>query len=122
MAFSVSAEILDFCVLGILQKEDAYGYGITQQFSGDFNVSESTLYPVLRRLRKDALLETYDQEYQGRNRRYYRITPKGRARLSEYREDWREYKEMIDNIVSEKSETFHSAEIKMNKEGREDDA
>lgn len=99
MAFAVNAEMLDFCVLGILQREDAYGYGITQSFSADFGVSESTLYPVLRRLRKNHLLETYDQEFGGRNRRYYRITEEGLACLENYRKDWEVFKEMIDQIV-----------------------
>ncbi len=100
MAFPVNAEMLDFCVLGILEKEDSYGYGITQKFSDELRVSESTLYPVLRRLKKHQFLETYDRRYQGRNRRYYKITEKGRERLERYREEWQAFKYMIDNIVT----------------------
>ena len=62
-------------------------------------VSETALYPVLRRLQKDGCLDTYDQPYQGRNRRYYRVTPQGVERLEEYRQQWRLYKSRVDTIL-----------------------
>lgn len=62
---------------------------------------ESTLYPVLRRLLKDNCLETYDQEYQGRNRRYYKITPQGQAQLQMYRQEWTIYVQKINRIIEE---------------------
>ena len=62
-------------------------------------VSESTLYPVLRRLQKDDFLETYDMEYAGRNRRYYRLTANGMIKLDEYRKSWIDYKRTIDEIL-----------------------
>lgn len=101
MNFPVNAQILDFCVLGALSLEDAYGYSLTQTFSENFGLSESTLYPVLRRLRDERLLETYDREFQGRNRRYYRITAEGRERLLAYRKDWETYKKKIDGMLPE---------------------
>ena len=61
-------------------------------------MSESTLYPVLRRLQKDGSLETYDMEYAGRNRRYYRITPEGHARLVMCMEEWERYAAKITGI------------------------
>ena len=61
-------------------------------------ISESTLYPVLRRLQKDGCLDVYDQEYAGRNRRYYRITPKGRQQLAEALEEWEHYKTRLDRV------------------------
>ena len=78
MAFPISATLLDFCVLAIIEKSDAYGSSITQSMQSVMSISESTLYPVLRRLQQAFLLETYDQEFQGRNRRYYRITEQGK--------------------------------------------
>ena len=54
------------------------------------NVSESTLYPVLRRLQKDECLEVYDRQYDGRNRRYYKVTEKGMAQLNLYQVEWEE--------------------------------
>ena len=77
MAFTVGAPLLDALVLSVASAEDTYGYKITQDVRSVMTVSESTLYPVLRRLQKDGCLETYDQAFAGRNRRYYRITPQG---------------------------------------------
>ena len=75
MTFQIGSVLLDACVLAILAKEDTYGYRLTQQIKETLGVSESTLYPVLRRLQKEELLETYDVAVMGRNRRYYRLTP-----------------------------------------------
>lgn len=102
MAFTVNAEMLDFCVLGILQRQDEYGYSITQKFREHFDISESTLYPVLRRLRKADCLATYDRQYQGRNRRYYKITDEGLRQLERYRGDWEKHKTIIDGMTAEK--------------------
>lgn len=74
MTFQIGSVLLDACVLAILAKEDTYGYRLTQQIKETLGVSESTLYPVLRRLQKEELLETYDVAVMGRNRRYYRLT------------------------------------------------
>ncbi len=71
------------------EKDGTYGYKITQDVRSVLEVSESTLYPVLRRLQKDECLETYDQAFAGRNRRYYKITEKGMAQLNLYRVEWR---------------------------------
>ena len=79
MAFPISASLLDALVLAIVSKEDTYGYKITQEIREAIDMSESTLYPVLRRLLKEECLESYDKEYMGRNRRYYRVTTAGAA-------------------------------------------
>lgn len=63
------------------------------------NISESTLYPVLRRLQKEECLITYDKAYQGRNRRYYRITDKGKEQLEEYLDEWTFFKKNIDKVL-----------------------
>lgn len=94
-AFSIGATLLDAMVLALLTKEDTYGYQITKDIQEHFAVSESTLYPVLRRLQKNGSLITYDQPYQGRNRRYYQITPAGRDLLEQYRQDWIIYQEQV---------------------------
>lgn len=100
MLFSVSSSLLDGLVLSIVNIKDTYGYEITQNVRKAVDVSESTLYPVLRRLQKDMCLEVYDLEYQGRNRRYYKITNKGKSQLSLYLEEWKIYKLNIDNVFS----------------------
>lgn len=99
MSFQLGSTLLDACVLSILSKEDTYGYILTQQLKEIVNISESTLYPVLRRLQKNEYLITYDKAYQGRNRRYYQITNLGRAQYSEYIDMWDNYKENVDKIL-----------------------
>ena len=100
MVFNPSAALLDALVLAVVEQEDTYGYKITQTLRAALGISESTLYPVLRRLQKDQCLEVYDVAYSGRNRRYYRITSQGRAQLMLYREEWVGYKANIDKIIS----------------------
>jgi PadR family transcriptional regulator PadR len=99
MVFQLGSALLDACVLAALSKEDTYGYVLTQSIQEIMDVSESSLYPVLRRLQKDNCLSTYDQPYQGRNRRYYSITEQGKARLSEYTNEWLNYKQKVDQIL-----------------------
>lgn len=78
MSFQLGATLLDACILAVLTKGDTYGYVLTQQIIEVMNISESTLYPVIRRLQKYDYVLTYDQAYQGRNRRYYQITDLGK--------------------------------------------
>ncbi len=104
MAFPISATLLDFCVLAIIEKSDAYGYSITQSMQSVMSISESTLYPVLRRLQQAFLLETYDQEFQGRNRRYYRITEQGKRQLQLFNEEWAQHKAIVDSLIKHTTE------------------
>ena len=99
MGFQLGSALLDACVLAILAKEDAYGYSLTQQVREVMDISESTLYPVLRRLQKGNYLSTYDQPFQGRNRRYYHITDLGRVKYEELLAEWAEYKGKIDHVL-----------------------
>lgn len=99
MVFQLGAALLDACVLAILHKEDTYGYRLTQEVKQLMNISESTLYPVLRRLSKEGYLETYDQEYMGRNRRYYRLTKEGKQKYQEYVIEWSEFSNKVSNML-----------------------
>lgn len=99
MAFKIESSLLDACALAILHRGDTYGYEITQEMKKSITVSESTLYPVLRRLQKEGLCMTYDQPYQGRNRRYYRITEKGEAQLSDYLKQWNDYRTAVQRLL-----------------------
>lgn len=99
MTFQLGTGLLDACVLSILIKEDTYGYALTQNIKEIIDVSESTLYPVLRRLEKEGYLLTYDKPFQGRNRRYYHITDSGNNQLKEYISDWQIYKSKVDKIL-----------------------
>ena len=102
MVFNTGAALLDAIVLAVVSKDDngTYGYKITQDVRSAIEVSESTLYPVLRRMQKDGALEVYDQEYGGRNRRYYKITPSGFALLQLYRDEWKIYSKKITAIFN----------------------
>lgn len=99
MSFQISSTILDACVLAVLNNEDIYGYLLTQQVKEVVDISESTLYPVLRRLQKNNYLITYDKAFQGRNRRYYQITNLGKNQYKEYLRMWEDYKNSIDKIL-----------------------
>ena len=101
MTFQLGSALLEACVLAVLSGGDTYGYVLTQSVKGKIEISESTLYPVVRRLQKGGYLETYDQPYQGRNRRYYHITEAGRQNLLEAREEWKLYKKKVDQILEE---------------------
>ena len=99
MLFSVGAALLDACVLSVLREKDAYGYVLTQTLKETIEISESTLYPVLRRLQKDDFLSTYDVPWQGRNRRYYAITDKGKEMASEYKDSWTDFRGRVDGLI-----------------------
>lgn len=100
MVFNTGSALLDAIVLAVISKEPegTYGYKITQDVRRAIEISESTLYPVLRRLQKDECLQVYDLEFSGRNRRYYKITEKGKRQLGLYREEWLNYSNKINSI------------------------
>lgn len=100
MVFNTGAALLDAIVLAVVstEEEGTYGYKITQDVRKAIEVSESTLYPVLRRLQKENCLIVYDMECGGRNRRYYKITENGQTKLEEYRREWEEYSTNITKL------------------------
>ncbi|MBP9995798.1 MAG: PadR family transcriptional regulator [Lachnospiraceae bacterium] len=100
MVFNTGAALLDAIVLAVVAKESdgTYGYKITQDVRTVIELSESTLYPVLRRLQKDECLATYDKQYNGRNRRYYKITERGAAQLGLYKGEWLNYSSKVTGI------------------------
>ncbi|MEY8338380.1 PadR family transcriptional regulator [Lachnospiraceae bacterium 62-35] len=101
MVFNTGAALLDAIVLAVVSRElqGTYGYKITQDVRDVIDISESTLYPVLRRLLKEDCLEVYDLAIDGRNRRYYKITEKGRIQLNLYQEEWIKYSGKITKIL-----------------------
>lgn len=100
MVFNTGAALLDAIVLAVVSRETqgTYGYKITQDVRQALEVSESTLYPVLRRLQKDGCLEVYDMQFDGRNRRYYKVTERGSVQLNLYQKEWRLYSKKINGI------------------------
>ncbi|MDR3086284.1 MAG: PadR family transcriptional regulator [Christensenellaceae bacterium] len=99
MLLPINASMLEACVLSVLSREDTYGYKLTQALTEKTGVSESSLYPVLRRLQKSGALTTYDENFSGRNRRYYQLSADGRRLLHAYRREWSEYKRSIDELL-----------------------
>lgn len=100
MVFNTGAALLDAIVLAVVSRESqgTYGYKITQDVRQALEVSESTLYPVLRRLQKDDCLEVYDMQFDGRNRRYYKVTERGVAQLNLYKQEWKKYSSKISEM------------------------
>lgn len=107
MGFPLSAQLLDSLVLSVVERSDTYGYELTKNIRDCAPVSESTLYPVLRRLMKNGWLESYDKEYMGRNRRYYHITENGKTALRGLRNDWEEHKQSVEMILNNRGERHY---------------
>ena len=99
MAIQLGSVLLDACVLAVVMREVTYGYKLTQEVKQIMDVSESTLYPVLRRLQKDGYLRTYDKTFQGRNRRYYTVTEKGREQFQQFYDQWKRMRVKIDEVM-----------------------
>jgi PadR family transcriptional regulator PadR len=90
--------ILETCVLAAVSREDSYGYKIIKDLSGFIELTESTLYPILRRLETAGNLTVYSVEHNGRLRKFYRITDMGHAAIEEFLKDWPEIETMVDFI------------------------
>lgn len=99
MTFTLNTPMFDFVVLSVIANGDAYGYQISQIIKKAANTKDSTLYPILKRLQDNQYVETYDQQFQGRNRKYYSITNTGREHHQELLKEWEVYKTTIDEIV-----------------------
>lgn len=90
MDIQLKRGLLDVCVLAAIKNEDSYGYQIIKDMKPFVEISESTLYPILRRLEMNDLLTVKSVEHNGRLRKYYRITDSGLKRLQEFLEEWQE--------------------------------
>lgn len=90
MDIQLKRGLLDVCVLSAIQNEDSYGYQIIKDISPFVDISESTLYPILRRLEASNCLSVQSVEHNGRLRKYYHITRAGRDRLAAFAEEWKE--------------------------------
>ena len=90
MDIQLKRGLLDVCVLTAIQGEDSYGYQILKDMKPYLELSESTLYTILKRLEAANMLSVRTAEHGGRLRKYYRITDAGRKRIAEFKEDWKE--------------------------------
>ena len=94
---------LDLLVLHLLSEREMYGYEIVTELAkrsqAVFQLKEGTLYPLLHRLEKEGAVSAYEEKAEGRMRRYYRITRKGRGRLAEQEETWRRYAAAVNAVL-----------------------
>ena len=93
--------MLDICVLASLLQGDSYGYMIIKDLSPHVEISESTLYPILRRLEEMRAVETYSMEHNGRLRKYYTITPLGERRIRVFLDEWKSMMDIYSFIEQE---------------------
>lgn len=90
MDIQLKRGLLDVCVLAAIKDQDSYGYQIIKDMKPYLELSESTLYTILKRLEAAGMLTVRTAEHGGRLRKYYRITPAGVNRIEEFQEDWKE--------------------------------
>ena len=90
MDIQLKRGLLDVCVLAAIKNQDSYGYQIIKDIKPYVEISESTLYPILRRLETAEMLTVRTAEYSGRLRKYYHITPRGFKRIEDFKEEWNE--------------------------------
>ena len=90
MDIQLKRGLLDVCVLAAIQDADSYGYQIIKDMKPYVEISESTLYPILRRLEAADMLTVWSAEHNGRLRKYYRITQRGRKRIQDFKDEWQE--------------------------------
>ena len=93
--------VLDVCVLTAIKNEDSYGYKIIKDLKPILELSESTLYTILKRLEEARMIVVRSAEYEGRLRKYYHITPAGLQRIEDFKNEWEELMEIYSFIVKE---------------------
>lgn len=91
--------LLEVCVLSALSRGDSYGYRIIGDVSSCIEISESTLYPILKRLEGSGCLSTYSQEHNGRLRKYYSIMPEGKRRIDDFLAEWHEMEDVYHFVL-----------------------
>ncbi|QWG59603.1 PadR family transcriptional regulator [Bacillus mycoides] len=94
--------VLELCVLVLLDKQDRYGYELVRSISNQIEISEGSVYPLLRRLTKEEYFTTYLQESsEGPSRKYYKLTDKGRTYLYLLLEEWNEFSQGVNQLIKE---------------------
>lgn len=101
MDIQIKRGLLDVCVLAAIRNEDSYGYKIIKDMQPYVDISESTLYPILRRLESAEQLTVKSVEHNGRLRKYYSITPSGIKRLESFRREWKEIVSIYNFVIRE---------------------
>lgn len=103
MDIQLKRGLLDVCVLAAIKDEDSYGYKIIKDMKPYIEMSESTLYTILKRLEVAGMLTVHTSEHGGRLRKYYHITKAGLGRIEDFKDEWREVM-LIYKFVSKEGE------------------
>ena len=103
MDMQLKRGLLDVCVLAAMKDEDSYGYKMIKDMKPYIQMSESTLYTILKRLEIAGMLTVRTSEHGGRLRKYYHITPAGRQRIAEFRADWQEILAIYQFVTKEEA-------------------
>lgn len=101
MDIQMKRGLLDVCVLAAIKDDESYGYRIIKDIKPYLDISESTLYPILRRLEAAELLTVRTVEHDGRLRKYYKITKQGLKRIEDFKEEWKEIMSIYKFVVKE---------------------
>ena len=101
MDIQLKRGLLDVCVLAAIRDGESYGYRIIKEMKPYLEMSESTLYTILKRLEGAGMLTVRTAEHDGRLRKYYKITDRGRVRLAEFQEEWKEIMTVYRFVVRE---------------------
>jgi len=96
--------LTEACVLALLSAGDSYGYKLARDTKALIPLSESTLYPVLKRLQEAGAVDSYSTEYAGRLRRYYTLTPEGWAQMQAFITEWEQLGRVYDFVVRVKEQ------------------
>lgn len=104
MDIQLKRGLLDVCVLAAIKNDDSYGYKIIKDMKPYIEMSESTLYTILKRLELAELLTVHTSEHGGRLRKYYHITPKGLKRIEAFKEEWSEVMSIYQFVTKEEAE------------------
>lgn len=100
MSIQLKKGVLEMVVLSKIDEQDTYGYDIYQEINKYMIISESTIYPILRKLTKEGLCETYLRESSGGPpRKYFKITNKGRIKLDDLRFDWKKFEKVVNIMI-----------------------
>ncbi len=101
MDIQLKRGLLDICVLSAMKNNDSYGYKIIKDIKPYIDISESTLYPILRRLEGNGMITVRSEEFNGRLRKYYHITPLGKKRLADFYDEWKEIDAIYQYVIRE---------------------
>ena len=111
MYYPLSSLLIEALILSIVERQDSYGYEISQTVKTVANIKESTLYPILKKLEGNGYLETYSKDYKNRTRKYYSLTAAGRTQLAFLVGEWQEYRDAIDAIINHQEKSAEKGGI-----------